>query len=131
MPCFTLLLAQKLRFLHSELDLERVADATADWNVGDTMDVMCVGSFDGKAKLSRWVERSRVFCQVSDHGTIWNDASCSADVPAWVSLSPVTPANNSWPLICRKEVLLRDAGQPGNWQWPDGSSEPVVGEDGR
>lgn len=35
------------------------------------------------------------------------------------------------PFACRKEVLLRDAGQPGNWQWPDGATEPVVGEDGR
>lgn len=44
------------RIYHSELDLERVADATADWKVDDRMDVMCVGSFDGKAKLSRLVD---------------------------------------------------------------------------
>lgn len=37
----------------SELDWDRVADATTDWSVGKPMDVMCVGVFEGKPKLSR------------------------------------------------------------------------------
>jgi hypothetical protein len=48
--------------LHSELDLERTADAAAVWSIGDTMDVMCVGIFDGKPKLSRYVEGGTSVC---------------------------------------------------------------------
>lgn len=37
----------------SELDLARVDDPAAEWSVGKTMDVLCVGIFEGKPKLSR------------------------------------------------------------------------------
>jgi hypothetical protein len=46
--------------------------------------------------------------------------------PRCFGLNPYSPF-----CICRKEVLLRDAGEPGTWEWPDGGTEPVMGEDGR
>lgn len=53
--CFVEALPGKEALVHvSELALERVDDPAADWKIGDEIDVMCVGVFDGKVKLSRW-----------------------------------------------------------------------------
>jgi len=54
--CFVEALPGKEALVHvSELALERVDDPAADWKIGDAIDVMCVGVFDGKVKLSRRV----------------------------------------------------------------------------
>lgn len=52
--CFVEVLPGKEGLVHiSELDLARVDDPAVDWSVGKTMDVLCVGIFEGKPRLSR------------------------------------------------------------------------------
>lgn len=125
--------------------------------------VMCLGKFDGMGKLNRQDRQGLRVCFVPYSTQHAGTAVVPADAHCWQSPSSacvrqMLQRSSALPhrldaadmsvcffqyqapfidgfvfCCCRKEVLLRDSGEPGGWEWPDGATatEPPLMPDGR